>query len=448
MASINQPRSMAITLIAILVIGGGILGTMWWRQNTPLPSATFEQPVVVLGENPAFRLQVEASRGNVTGVEVRLVQGEVDAIAYKEEFAGDQPSVTVDAAFALRPLGITQGEAMLVIQTTDSFVRPRLKEESALETAVTVDLTPPPLAVRSATRYPSPGGAGIAVLYADDVEQLGIAVGDRWFRAYASGSDGLYTALFALGVGHDPAIVPAAVAMDAAGNRTTRELPVVMKSEPVARGSVPLGHDWLRRKLPPLLPARSDFSNEALPDAFREVSVDLRAEAAAERDRLASESSPNRQWSGRFVPMRNGKVMSEFGKSRTYVLDDEVLDEKVHQGYDLASVAMAEVPAANDGTVVYSGPLTIYGNTVIIDHGQGLMTLYGHCSSLQVAVGDAVKKGQIVARTGATGLAGGDHLHLEVIVGGVPVNPLEWLDGSWIQSHIEGPIAEGGISGR
>ena len=132
---------------------------------------------------------------------------------------------------------------------------------------------------------------------------------------------------------------------------------------------------------------------------------------------------------------------------RTYVLDGDVLDEKVHQGYDLASVAMAEIPAANSGIVVHAGPLTIYGNSVIIDHGQGLLTLYGHCSSLDVAVGDTVRKGQTIARTGATGLAGGDHLHFEVIVGGIPVSPLQWLDGAWIESHIEQPLAEGGISG-
>lgn len=448
MASINQPRSMAITLIAVLLIGGGVLGTLWWRQSIPLPSATFEQPVVVLGEQPAFRLQLEASRGNVTGVEVRLVQGETNALAWEEEFPGDQPAITVDVGFALRPLGIQQGEAMLVIRTRDSFVRPRVKEESAIETPVTVDLTPPPMAVRSATRYPRAGGAGVAVLFAEDADRLGVQVGDRWFPAYASGDAGLHLALFALQVGHDPSIVPTAVAIDAAGNRTARELPVVLKAEPVAKGSVPLGHDWLRRKLPPLLPARSDFSDEALPEAFREVSIGLRAEAAVERDRLAAASSPDRQWSGRFTQMRNGKVMSRFGVRRTYVLDGAVLDEKVHQGYDLASVAMAEIPAANAGTVVHAGPLTIYGNTVIIDHGQGLLSLYGHCSSLQVAVGDQVTRGQTIARTGATGLAGGDHLHLEVIVGGVPVNPLEWLDASWIQSHIEGPLAEGGISSR
>ena len=192
-------------------------------------------------------------------------------------------------------------------------------------------------------------------------------VGENWFDAHPSGQDGLYLALFALDVGHDPAIVPTAVAVDGAGNRSQRELPVVLKRTPVARGSVPLGHDWLRRKLPPLLSTRSDFSDEALPAAFREVSIGLRADAAAERDRLAAMSGDERLWSGSFEQMRNAQVMSRFGVRRTYVLDGDVLDEKVHQGYDLASVAMADIPTANRGIVVHAGPLTIYGNTVIID---------------------------------------------------------------------------------
>ena len=447
MATINQPRSLAITLIAAVIIGGGVFGTLWWRQNIPLPAARLGSPVVVLGERPEFRLELEASRGNVTGLEVRLVQGEIDAVAFSEDYSSDRaPTRSTDVHFELRPLGLKEGEAMLVVRTTDDFVRPRPTDASAMEIPVSIDLTPPPLAVRSATRYPSSGGAGPTGLYATDAEEIGVMVGDRWFKAFESGPDDLYLAFFALDVDHDPAIVPTAVAIDRAGNRSLRELPVVLKKEPVALGSVPLGYDWLRRKLPPLLPARTDFSDEALPEAFREVSIGLRAEAAAERNRLADNSGDQRLWSGSFRQMRNGQVMSRFGVRRTYVLDGDILDEKVHQGFDLASVAMAEIPAANSGVVVHAGPLTIYGNTVVLDHGQGLLTLYGHCSSLDVTVGETVARGQTIARTGATGLAGGDHLHFEVIVGGVPVDPLQWLDGAWIKSHIEQPLAEGGIN--
>ncbi|RKZ13263.1 hypothetical protein DRQ53_05445 [bacterium] len=448
MASINQPRSLAITVVAGFIIAIGVIGTLWWRQHVPLPAVRLLAPIVVMGENPELDLEVTAQRGSVTALEVHVLQGETDALVFSEEYSDGQDSRQVQVAFDLRSHGLKEGEAMLVLHTRDDFVRPRPKDESALETPVNIDLTPPPLAVRASTRYPEPGGAGVAVLYATDAADVAVMVDDRRFAAYAAGDDGLYVALYALPVGHDAAVFPTAVAVDAAGNRSLRELPVVMKNKKVALGSVPLGYDWLRRKLPPLLPERSDFSDEALPEAFVEVSVGLRAIAAAERDRLAAQSSAERLWSGRFVQMPNAQVMSRFGVRRTYVLDGAVLDEKVHQGYDLASVAMAKVPAANAGVVVHAGPLNIYGNTVILDHGQGLMSLYGHCSSLQVAVGDAVTKRQTIARTGATGLAGGDHLHFEVIVGGVPVDPLQWLDAAWIGSHVEGPLAEGGIATR
>jgi murein DD-endopeptidase MepM/ murein hydrolase activator NlpD len=95
--------------------------------------------------------------------------------------------------------------------------------------------------------------------------------------------------------------------------------------------------------------------------------------------------------------------------------------------------------------VVFAEPLTIYGNTVVVDHGMGLQTLYAHLSSTTVKVGDAVEKGQELARTGSTGLAIGDHLHYEVLVSGASVTPLEWWDGKWIRDHIGKPLKEANL---
>jgi murein DD-endopeptidase MepM/ murein hydrolase activator NlpD len=117
----------------------------------------------------------------------------------------------------------------------------------------------------------------------------------------------------------------------------------------------------------------------------------------------------------------------------------------VHFGYDLASTRQAPVPAANSGVVVFAGPLTIYGHTVIVDHGLGLMTLYAHLSSIAVKAGDQVSKGQELGRTGTTGLAVGDHLHYEVLVHGVSVTPLEWWDPRWISDRITGPLRAAGV---
>jgi murein DD-endopeptidase MepM/ murein hydrolase activator NlpD len=98
---------------------------------------------------------------------------------------------------------------------------------------------------------------------------------------------------------------------------------------------------------------------------------------------------------------------------------------------------MAAVNAANHGRVVYADDLGIYGSCVLVDHGLGLATLYGHLSQIDVSVGDEVRKGDTLGLSGATGLAGGDHLHFAVQVGGTYVDPLEWWDRSWVRKHVE-----------
>ena len=86
--------------------------------------------------------------------------------------------------------------------------------------------------------------------------------------------------------------------------------------------------------------------------------------------------------------------------------------------------------------MVFAGNLGIYGNTVILDHGMGLFTLYGHLRSIDVPVGATVKRGQTLGLTGETGLAAGDHLHFSVMLHGVHVDPVEWWDEGWIRKHL------------
>ncbi|HEX5607986.1 MAG TPA: M23 family metallopeptidase, partial [Candidatus Binatia bacterium] len=93
------------------------------------------------------------------------------------------------------------------------------------------------------------------------------------------------------------------------------------------------------------------------------------------------------------------------------------------------------------GTVAFVGDLGIYGNTVIIDHGLGLFTLYGHLSSIDVKVGDQVKQRQLIGKTGETGLAAGDHLHFGVYLHGLAVLPVEWWDQKWINDNVQPKLA-------
>jgi murein DD-endopeptidase MepM/ murein hydrolase activator NlpD len=142
-------------------------------------------------------------------------------------------------------------------------------------------------------------------------------------------------------------------------------------------------------------------------------------------------------WSGIFHRLPRSAVKANFGDFRTYVDGSrQKIDEQTHMGLDLASIAKAEVPAAQSGRVVWVDYLGIHGQMILIDHGLGLMSQYSHLSEYGVQVGDNVQAGQIIGRTGTSGLAGGDHLHFGMLVGGVPVQPLEWLDPSWVRNNI------------
>ena len=172
-------------------------------------------------------------------------------------------------------------------------------------------------------------------------------------------------------------------------------------------------------------------------DNYLAINGELRRENAASLIELTKQTVPEFLWRERFLQMRNAQVMSDFADRRTYIYDGQAVDQQDHLGYDLASTRLAEIQAANDGIVVLARYFGIYGNAVFIDHGYGLFTLYGHLSSIQVEEGQRVVRGDVIGRSGVTGLAGGDHLHYTTMLHGLPVHPAEWWDGHWIHDRLK-----------
>lgn len=151
-------------------------------------------------------------------------------------------------------------------------------------------------------------------------------------------------------------------------------------------------------------------------------------------------------WSQPFLQQPNTKVEANFADVRNYIYQGKKIDQQVHLGYDLSSTPHADVIAANDGKVVYAAPLGIYGNCIVVDHGFGLQSIYGHLSDIAVHEGDLVKRGQSMGKSGTTGMAGGDHVHFSMQLDGIQIDPKEWWDAHWIQDHIAKRVSLPGFS--
>jgi murein DD-endopeptidase MepM/ murein hydrolase activator NlpD len=118
-----------------------------------------------------------------------------------------------------------------------------------------------------------------------------------------------------------------------------------------------------------------------------------------------------------------GWVTSDFGQR----LDPYTAERVMHSGLDIAAPHGKEVYAPSDGTVVFAGLEGGYGNVIVIDHGYGIKTRYGHLAKMLVKAGDKVKRGALIAAVGNTGRSTGPHLHYEVRVNGIPQNPRKFI---------------------
>jgi murein DD-endopeptidase MepM/ murein hydrolase activator NlpD len=194
--------------------------------------------------------------------------------------------------------------------------------------------------------------------------------------------------------------------------------------------------DFLTAKVPDLLAQNGGPPASDLVAGYLWINRTLRRQSEDRIREVTRQSAPAQLWEGPFLRQPNSAPLAGFADRRTYVYKGEQIDRQTHLGFDLASLRQSEVPAGNAGKVVHAGLLGIYGDAVILDHGLGIFSLYAHLSAIRVATGQDVERGDVLGRTGATGLAGGDHLHYSVMLWGVHVDPIEWWDGKWIRDHV------------
>jgi len=448
-------------LIALVVLGIAA-AAVWTNAGRAEGPAIELAGADTIGQTGQIAVNVTAPRGQLTALTITLRQGELSSPIFAlTPASADELAVEGDLVTVTRPAGkraipeLKAGVAEISV-TASRPVLFGLRETTSTKTGtINVRLAPPQIAVLSQFHYVNHGGSEVVVyrISPPDAES-GVRVGDKEYRGYpATGAGipstdaGLRVAFFALLWNQDVSTPISIYARDSIGNEGTGSFDYRVFPKQFRASTIRIDDRFLSRVVPPILANSPELD---VPDptdllaSYLSINRDLRRINDATIAALADDTAPEILWRGEFKQLINTAVEASFADQRTYVYDGRDVDHQVHLGFDLASTAAAPVHAANRGRVVHAGWLGIYGNCVVIDHGMGLQSLYAHLSSISVTTGQMVDRDAELGRSGSTGLAGGDHLHFTMLLGGNAITPVDWWSGQWVRDRILRKLVDAG----
>lgn len=459
-------RALLRFLAFLIVVAGLVSGGAWlWAGRAVGPAVDIRQPGGFIGHTGTLELVVGAPGGRLSRVEAFIEQnGRRFEVFTQAEAAQEQTETGLaERLYVMRPIGkqaiadLQQGAARIVVRAAKPVVYGIREAETTVTRDVQVRLEPPRVSVLSTFHFVTHGGSEFVVYHAspEDVES-GIRVGDKEYRGFPAsgagigGDPALRVAFFAL-LWDQPTDAPIQVfARDPAGNEAITPLDHRVFPKPYGTSRIEIDDRLLARVVPSIASAAPEekIPTDDLLAGFLTINGELRHKNNQYLRELAKKTAPEMLFRDAFQQLGGSQVKSRFADARTYYYKGREIDRQVHLGFDLAVIANVPVSAAQRGIVVHAGTLGIYGNAVVIDHGLGVQSLYGHLSSVDVKAGDHVDKGQIIGRSGMTGLAGGDHVHFTMLVGGEQVTPIDWWSPQWMEDRVLRKIREaGGSSG-
>jgi murein DD-endopeptidase MepM/ murein hydrolase activator NlpD len=445
-----------LVLVLALLIAAGAAYVVAGRAGGP--SIQISKPEKYVGTSTPVEVNVSAPAAQLTAVKVVFEQDGRQTTVYEGtgQQAGEGVKVEGDTVHITRTVGkqtvpdLKSGAGRIVVTASRKVMRGIRTLSATAARDVQVRLERPQVSIVSSKHYINLGGAEMVVYRAtpSDVTS-GVVVGNLEYPGYpatgASTIEGvkledpaLRIAFFALRWDQDVNTPMRLFARDEAGNTASTDFDHTTFPKPFKKSRIELDDKFLDRVVPAILAGTTEVKPEGDNLAkFLVINGELRRRNAEKIASFARQTSPEILWRGVvFHPFTNNAVESAFADKRTYLYKGKEVDQQTHLGFDLASFTNVKVVAANRGKVLFADELGIYGNCVILDHGMGVQSLYGHLSSFRVKAGDMVEKEQELGQSGMTGLAGGDHLHFTMLVNGQMVNPVEWWDQHWIQDRI------------
>lgn len=440
----RQGTSSAIFIISAMLIA--CIGAVIFVYNAALFER--EAPTITLEKEIEWNLKdpLNATIRDASGIRffrVSLNDGEKSVVLETQELKQAKTHVDLNISFPKNGFGANKKAFELSIEATDVSKWNFFAGNSVVaKSIIKVDTKRPEVSIIGSSYKIMKGGAATVIFRAHDdaMKSLYIETGfGKKFYPTPFYKEGYYIALVAWPTQVNT-FSASVVAKDRAGNVSRAQIPYFLQDRKYRTSTIALQDSFLEGKIADLVaevaPERSSlaklekfkFVNETMRTSNEETILKVTSKTPLER---ISDFAMKP-----FYPLRNGKVVASFGDHRFYEYDKQPVSESYHLGLDLASNAQAPMQTSNDGVVVFARENGIYGNNIIIDHGLGVYSLYGHCSSYMIKEGDVLKAGDSIAKTGTTGLALGDHLHFGMYVQGVDVRPEEWMDSVWLKESI------------
>jgi len=448
-----------VILIAIGFLATYLLfvGVARWGDSTP-PEIVLTQPFTEAGPTTQLVLHVSDTDTGLRDISVRIVHN-LETFTLSEESFPSHGFLSLDGGkkrefdlelipYADTTLPRKKGETKLIVTARDYSWRNFFEGNGErLTQEVTLKFSAPRLELLSPPGSIAQGGSGI-IRYrvSREAKEHGIQILSTLYPGFpAPDGNGMF-ALMAFPHNAKPHTPIQLVADDGFGNRGILDLDYHIKEKTWRSRRIGITDRFIQKTVMPIIAQSPDAQDQGdnLKN-FLEVNNKLRRLNNATLTELGKKSRQEFLWQEAFRQLPGSQVEAAFADHRNYVYENEIVDTQDHLGFDLAVTKHYPVQAGNSGIVVFSDYLGIYGNTIVIDHGYGIQSMYAHLSSYEVKVGESVTIGQIIARSGTTGLAAGDHLHFGLVLQGTQVNPTEWWDRFWVKTRILEPL---GLKGK
>jgi murein DD-endopeptidase MepM/ murein hydrolase activator NlpD len=416
------------------------------------PVVTFPESIHAIGQDTRVAVHITDPHGvrrAVAYVEqggVRYKLAEVEHSSRRFRWRRGVPAETLKFSAGARSTPqLKDGNARLIVEATSNDFRGATTEAARDVIVVTQPVT---VSVDSDQHYLYVGMAELVTYnVSGSPTASGVRVGDETFRGWPmpGGKPGHFS-LFAFGWNMPLNTVPVVYATGPGGDEAHGHMVVQFPKREQPRYRVrdlQIDDKFIQKVVNELDPNGSGDMVER----FVRINSDMRKANNQTLADLKTETEQKFLWSQAFQQQPNSKVEANFADVRNYIHNGKKIDQQTHLGYDLSITQHVGVQASNDGRVVYAAPLGIYGNCIVVDHGYGLQTIYGHLSEIDVHEGDTVARGQVMGKSGMTGMAGGDHIHFSMQLEGVQIDPKEWWDAHWIKDHIARRVELPGFKG-